>query len=118
MAVFSVEISIADQERQQWIDLSATVDTRAFMMSVPGSLLRELGVAPVINRSIRMADGATRNMDIGYTWLRLNGREAMMHIVFNDEYTTPLLGAQALDNLLLAVDPVEQKLIPLVNTPL
>ena len=118
MGIFSVPISIGDNERRSWIDLSATVDTGALMMSVPGSLLHELGVAPVLNQSMRMADGSSRNMDIGYTWVRLDGREVMVHIVFNDEITTPLLGSLALETLLLAVDPVEERLVPLASIPL
>ena len=50
-------------------------------------------------------------MDIGHTWLRVNGREVVTHIVFNDEYTSPLLGSLALETLLMAVDPVEERLI-------
>ena len=118
MGVFSVEISLADQERQQWVDLSATVDTAAFMTSAPGALLREIGVIPNFTENFRMADGTRRTMDVGHAWLRLNGREVTTYIVFNDDYTTPLLGALALETLRLAIDPVEQRLIPLESLPL
>ncbi len=118
MGVFSVEISIGDNEREQWIDLWATVDTGAFMMSVPGSLLRELGVSPSFTENVRLADGRTRNMDVGHAWLRLNGREVITYFAFNDDYTTPLLGALALETLRMSVDPVEQRLVPLDSVPL
>ena len=35
METFNVKVSITDSERRKWMDLSAKVDTRAFMMSVP-----------------------------------------------------------------------------------
>ena len=118
MGIFNVEISIGDTDSRQWADLSATVDTGAFMMSVPGSLLRELGVTPSFTENVRMADGRTRAMDIGYAWLRLNGREVMTFVAFNDDYTTPLLGSLALETLRMYVDPVEQRLIPMDSIPL
>ena len=118
MGVFSVGISIGDQERQQWEDLSVTVDTGAFMMSVPGSLLRALGVSPSFTENVRMADGRTRNMDVGHAWIRLNGREVITYVAFNDDYTTPLLGSLALETLRMSVGPVGQRLVPLDSIPL
>ena len=71
-----------------------------------------------MNHPFRMADGTLRNMDVAYTWIRVNGREVMTHVAFNEEYTSPLLGSLALETLLMAVDPVEERLIPLANIPL
>lgn len=118
MGIFSVEISIGGTDSGQWADLSATVDTGAFMMSMPGSLLQSLRVVPSFTENVRMADGRTRAMDIGYAWLRLNGREVMTFVAFNDDYTTPLLGSLALETLRMYVDPVEQRLIPMDSIPL
>jgi len=118
MGVFSVAISIGDTESQQWVELSATVDTGAFMMSMPGSLLRELGVTPTFTDNFRTADGGVRDMDVGPARLRLNGREVITYIAFNEDYTTPLLGSLALETLRLAVDPVEQRLFPLDSLPI
>ena len=112
MGIFNVEISVGDTERQHWLEVSATVDTASFVSSVPGSLLRELGLAPIMNQPFRMADGTLRNMDVAYTWIRVNDREVMTHIAFNEEYTSPLLGSLALETLLLGVDPVDGKLVP------
>ena len=118
MGVFNVEISIGDTENRQWADLSATVDTGAFMMSIPGSLLRELGITPSFTDNFRMADGGVRSMDVGPARLRLNGREVITYIAFNDDYTTPMLGSLALETLRVAVDPVEQRLFPLDSLPI
>ena len=117
MGVFSVAISIGDTTRQEWVDLYATVDTGAYMSAVPGSILRGLGVDPVMNETGRLADGTEKNVDIGYTWIRLNGREIMTHVIFNEEYTSPLLGSLALEELLLVVDPSGQRLMPLSVFP-
>ena len=115
MDTFSAEISIGDTERLQWIDLSAKVDTSMFMMFVPGSLLRKLGLTPASTQKIQTADGSSRDMDMAYTWIRANGREMMTYIIFNDEETEPLMGRLAVNSLLLTVDPVAQKLVPMTN---
>ena len=92
MGIFSVGVSIGDLERHQWEELSATVDTGAFLMSIPGSLLRALGVVPSFTENVQMADGSTKNMDIGHIWLRLNGREVTTYAAFNEDYTTSTAG--------------------------
>ena len=112
MSVFSVPIAIADNDRREWRELSAMVDTGAFASSVPGSVLRDLGVSPVMEMPFQLADGSVRVMDVAHTWVRVNGLEVMTNIAFNDEYTTPLLGALALETLMLSVDPDGQRLIP------
>ena len=100
------------------MELSATVDTGAFLISMPGSLLRSTGVAPSFTENVRMADGRTRTLDIGHVLLKLNGREVATYVAFNDDYTTPLLGSLALDTLRMSVDPVDQRLVPLDSIPL
>ena len=112
MGVFSVGIGVGDNDRQQWRDLSATVDTASFVSSVPGSVLRDLGVSPVMEMPFQLADGTVRVMDVAYTWIRVDGREVMTNIAFNDEYTSPLLGSLALETLMLSVDPSGGRLIP------
>ena len=118
MSVFRVQISIGDPERRQWQELSAVVDTGSFMSAVPGSVLRGLGVAPASRERGELADGREKEVDVAYTWLRLNGREVMTHVIFNDEYTNPLLGSLALETLLYIVDPTGERLVPRGNFPL
>ena len=131
MGIFSTEVSIrapspqagkdgaaGSTDQREWVDLSATVDTGAFLVSIPGSLLRAIGVEPSFTENVRMADGRNRAMDVGHAWLRLNGREVITLVAFNEDYTTPLLGSLALETLRLAVDPVGQRLFPMDSIPL
>lgn len=112
MGTFSVRIAIGDQERQRWTTLDALVDTGASITSVPASVLRELGVEPITRKRFRFAQGETRSMDVGQTWIRVEGEEVVTLVLFNREGTPPLLGALALEALFVAVDPVAQKLVP------
>ena len=118
MGIFNVAVSIGNIEQQDWVDLSATVDTGAFLMSMPGSLLRATGIVPSFTENVQMADGRTRSLDVGHIWLRLNGREVVTLVAFNDDYTTPLLGSLALETLRMYVDPVGQRLFPMDSIPL
>ena len=118
MGIFSVKVSIGGTAGEQWQELSATVDTGAFISSVPGSILTSLGVSPVMQDSVRLADGSRKTVDIGYTWLKLNGRQVMTYIAFNEESSSPLLGALTLEELWLGVHPREGRLFPLTDMPL
>ena len=112
METFSVPISIGDPQGEHWIEMDALVDTGASVTSVPASILRELGMRPVLSQEFRFAQGEVRRMNMGETRIRIDGREVGTLFLFNDEGTPALLGALALEALFLGVDPVAQRLIP------
>ena len=112
MGTFSVEISIGDSARERWVTLDALVDTGTTMTSAPASLLRDLGVEPESREFFEFAQGEVRSLETGYTWVRVANKEVLTQVMFNDEGTAPLLGAVALENALMGIDPVRQRLIP------
>jgi clan AA aspartic protease len=111
MGTFSIEIGIGDPDRGRWKTLDALVDTGAFVTAAPASVLRELGVQPSMRRSFESAHGEVREMDVGQTWVRVQGEEVITLILFNDEGTMPLLGALTLETLFMGVDPARQRLV-------
>ena len=111
MGTFNVQIEIGDPDRERWVRMDALVDTGATMTAAPASLYRELGVEPVTKKLFEFAQGEVRLKEIGYTWVRFEGEEVMTQVLFNDEGTPPLLGAVALENALMGVDPVRKQLI-------
>ncbi len=112
MGTFSVEISIGDSERKRWKPLDALVDTGASITAAPASVLRGLGVTPSMRQTFRFAQGEVREMDVGQTWVRVEEKEVVTLVLFNDEGTPPLLGALTLEAAFMGVDPVAQKLVP------
>ena len=112
MRSFNVPISIGDRNGARWTTLDALVDTGASITSVPASILRELGVEPLTTQSFRFAQGEVRRMDVGQTWLRVEGREVVTLVLFNEEGTPPLLGALALEGVFMGVDPIAKRLVP------
>ena len=112
MGTFRVQINIGDSQGERWTSLDALVDTGASVVSAPASVLRDLNIAPIMRQTFRSAHGDVREMELGRTWVRFEGREVMTLVVFNDEGSTPLLGALALEEAFLGVDPVGQRLVP------
>ena len=109
---FTVEISIGDYTRERWVTMDALVATGPSITSIPASVLRELDVEPDdAPERFRRAEGDARAMLAGCTWLRVAGREVLAHVLFDEEDTPACLGALTLDDVCLAVDPAEQKLV-------
>ncbi len=112
MGTFTVEIEIGDSGRARWAAMNALVDTGATMTSAPASVFRGLGVEPVTEKLFEFAQGEVKTMEVGYTWVRFAGEEILTQVMFNEEGTPPILGAIALENAFMGVDPVAQRLVP------
>lgn len=108
-----MDIQIGDTAAEDWITVSALVDTGATMTAVPASVLRQLGVQPTTRKAFQFAQGEVRTMDVGYARVRVEGQEIITQVLFNDEGTPTLLGATAFENAFLGVDPLAQRLIPI-----
>lgn len=116
METLRVNIQIGNVSRERWGVLDAIVDTGTFVTTVPDSILRGLDITPTGTRWVRFADGKeARQMDIGYAWVRFEGKEAITQVLFNDEETEPIIGWFALDGLFLEFDPDTKSFTPKVG---
>ena len=61
---------------------------------------------------MRLADGRVVDADIGEARVTVNGESVTTLVVFGEDDAPSLLRAYTLEGLALAVDPVEQRLIP------
>ena len=91
------------------------VDTGATFTTVPADLLRRLGVNPQRTMQVPLADGSVINDQVCDTVIRLEGQTFFTPISFGREGEPNLLGVVALETALLAVDPVEQRLVPTIG---
>ncbi len=112
MGTFRVTIELGDPAGSRYREVSALVDTGASYTQVPTSVLRELGVVAHTRRTFGLADGRQVERDVGRSWIRVNGYEEMTLVVFGEEGSEPVLGAVSLEELGFAVDPLNQRLIP------
>jgi len=92
--------------------LEALVDTGAMFTTVPAPILERLGVRPFDTIAVRFANGDVAEWPIGQVQAELDGRRRPILCLFGSPDAPPLIGAHALDAFLLAVDPVEGKLVP------
>lgn len=112
MGVFHVELEVGDPQGQNYQVIEAMVDSGATYITMPASLLRDLGVEPRNNRTFVLADGSQIRRGLGQTWIRLEREENISPVIFWDEDTIPLLGAVTLEIFSLGIDPVNGRLIP------
>ncbi len=112
MGTFNWPLRISSMDGQQSREIEATVDTGAAYTTLPAPLLRELGVEPRGKRRFLLADGRRVDMDYGQAWATVDGESVVTIVVFGEDDAPALLGAYTLEGLALAVDPVEQRLVP------
>jgi aspartyl protease family protein len=88
------------------------VDTGATYSVIPDALARQIGVHRMSRaKTVTYADGRRARLDAGSAMFRVAGREAPS-IVLIGKVAEPILGAETLEVLGLAVDPHRGKLKP------
>jgi len=112
MGTFTVSIQIGDLAGEQFLDITALVDTGTTYAALPGSILTRLGVRQEGYRRFELADDRIVQYPVGHARIRLEGQESIALVVFAPEDTDPLLGATVLELFSLGVDPVHRRLIP------
>ena len=100
----------ADGERMETVD--ALVGTGSSYSVFPRSMLESLEVVPRFLLPFEMADGSVIERDVGLAMLVINDSESSMRVIFGDDVAESLIGANALQEFLLLVDPVGEQLIP------
>ena len=93
------------------------VDTGSEATWISRKLLEQIGLKPEKRQPFQMANGQLVYRDIGYGLIRVGSRETIDEIVFADKGDYLLLGARALEGLLLWVDPKNKKLIEIESHP-
>ena len=99
----------ADGERMESVD--ALVDTGASYSLFPRSMLERLGIAILERYGFELADRSIVEYDVGEALLRVNSRVRTASVMFGDDDDQPLIGANALQEFLLLVDPVAEELV-------
>jgi predicted aspartyl protease len=92
-------------------DLDFLVDTGATFLAVPRFLAERLALVPTRTVSIQIAGGMRQRWPIAEVRLTLGDDTVVTPCLILPD-GAPLLGAVALETLLLAVDPVARRLVP------
>jgi predicted aspartyl protease len=111
VGTFSVEIAVADEAGERFEKFDAWVDTGPSYTWIPRPALKAMGHTPEHDREFELADGRRLTYGVKEIRLRLDGLSTTTWVVFGDEGTTPLLGAVTLQELGLAVDALNERLV-------
>lgn len=93
--------------------LEGLVDTGSTFTSIPRGVLEKLGVEPRREVRLRLANGTSHTQQLGRVTIQLDGVEEVTFVVFGEPDSPPTIGAVTLETLLLGVDPVTQRLVPI-----
>ncbi len=93
------------------------VDTGSEATWVPRRLLEQTEIKPEKRGRFRMANGQEAYRDVGYALIRVGNRETADEVVFAEAGDYVLLGARALEGLMLWVDAKHKKLIEIDAQP-
>ena len=112
MGKLVITIGAGDPQGNRFHDVEVIVDTGSTFTALPGTMLRELGVPVERTARARLADGRSKVVQIGRTMIRLEGKTFPTPVIFAAPAEPSLLGVVTLEDALLAVDPVGQRLMP------
>ena len=90
------------------------IDTAALYSFVPEDCLERIGVEPSGKRNLILADGRHEARLLGFCNLQIEGLEGSIPcpVIFAPKGSLFLLGATALENFGVAVDPIQKRLKP------
>lgn len=112
MGVFRIQIEVGDPRGETFEPVEAVVDTGATNTVLPKSLLTRLGVTPHAKGKFRIADGRRIELDIGRTWVKVDGQREFTQVAFGMDESRAILGAVTFEEMSLSVDPVGKRLVP------
>ena len=115
MGTFDCQVWFESADGRRKLELEAMVDTGATYTMIPGRLLHELGVKPIREVGVVLADGRRARYNIGEARATIDGESVNTLVVFGEDDARPLLGAYTLEGLGMAADPVHGKLVPMPN---
>ena len=115
MGVFNQPVRLDSMDGQLSVEIEAMVDIGASYTVVPAHVLKGLGVAPFDRVGLTLADGRRAEYDMGWAVATIDGNSAPTLVVFGEDSARALLGAYTLEGLLLTVDPIHGKLVPLTT---
>ena len=116
MSTFNVTIQVGNLNGEHFEDVEVMVDTGAVTTVIPRSILEGLAIAPTKRETFEYAGGERVQLDMAEARAVVEGRETGTWVIFGEEGTSPLLGAYTLEGVFLAVDPYNQRLIPVVGS--
>ncbi len=110
MGILSVIIEIGHPDGGDMTEVEAVVDTGATHTMLPESLLTQMHIQPMLERSFGFADGKEHRMGVGLCRIGWQGDQFNCPVIFGPEGKY-LMGATTLEIFDLAVEPSIPRLV-------
>ena len=114
MGTFYWPMEIGPLDGSRFEMVNAMVDTGTTFSQVPGSILRGLGIMPTRYVQSQLADGSVIQDGVADVKIRIDARETYSTVLFGEEGSPILMGSYALEGVVLAVDPRNERLVDLM----
>ena len=95
-------------------ELELLVDTCASFSWISKARLERLGIRPAYPMPFRAIDGRVLERDMGVVYIASDGRSVPDLVVMAEEGESEVMGAQSIEGLGMAADPVQKKLVPTI----
>ena len=113
MGTFMVDMEIGDMSGERYVPFCGIVGRKSTFTALPTSLLASLGVTPTSTRTFEVSDGRIVELPYGFTWLRYDGIETVVAVVFVEDDAEMLIGQTTLEVLALEADLANERLTPM-----
>jgi len=117
MGMFKKKVRVSNsKDPNRFFEEDFWVDTGALYSFVPEDYLRKISVEPSAKRNLILADGRRDTRLLGFCDFEIEGLDGGIPcpVIFAPEGSLFLLGATALENFGVEVDPIEKKLKPIL----
>ena len=112
MGLFWQAMTVSGLNGGPSVEVEGLVDTGATFSMLPRPTLERMGIRPERVARLRLGDERRVAYDVGRALFTINGTSEVSPVVFGPDDADPILGAVTLEVLLLAVDPVDRRLVP------
>ncbi|MCY3018013.1 MAG: retroviral-like aspartic protease family protein [Planctomycetota bacterium] len=117
MGMFKKKARVANSKKPELsFEEEFWVDTGALYSFVPEDYLQRIGVEPAVTRTVILADGRQEARLLGFCDFQIEGLQGTIPcpVIFAPKGSLFLLGATALENFGVEVDPTQKRLKPIL----
>jgi predicted aspartyl protease len=101
------------RNRRLAVEEDLLVDSGAIYAVVPAPVLRRIGLRPRGEETFTLVDGTHVTREVGTVFFEIDDREGASKVIFGRRGDARLIGAVALEELGLMLDPLKRRLRPL-----
>jgi clan AA aspartic protease len=117
MGMFKKKVKVSNTKKpEMFFEEDFWIDTGALYSFVPEDYLERIGVEPAATRNLVLADGRQQARLLGFCDFQIEGLEGNIPcpVIFAPKGSLLLLGATALENFGVEVDPINKRLKPIL----